>query len=250
MATDGTAHTDDAAELRARRELAAAFRLAARFGWHEAVANHFSLALDRRRFLINPRWMHFSRIRASDLLLLDLGEPDPLGRPDAPDPTAWCIHAAIHRLCPHARCVLHTHMPHATVVACLEEPDIPPVDQNCARFFRRVAVDDAYGGLALSADEGERMARALGDRPVLLLRNHGVIVAGPSVAKAFDDLYYLEAACRLLVLAWQTGRPLRPMPAQIAERTAREWEAYEGFAEAHFAELCRILEREEPDWAT
>jgi ribulose-5-phosphate 4-epimerase/fuculose-1-phosphate aldolase len=240
----------DIDERQARVALAAAFRLTARFGWHEAVANHFSFALDDRRFLVNPRWMHFSRIRASDLLLLDLEEPDPLGRPDAPDPTAWRIHAAIHRLCPHARCVLHTHMPYATVIACFEEPELPPLDQNSARFFRRVAVDDAYGGLALSDEEGERIARALGDRRVLLLRNHGVIVAGSSVAEAFDDLYYFETACRQYVLALQTGRPLRPIPAQIAERTAREWEAYEGFAEAHFAELCRILEREEPDWGT
>jgi ribulose-5-phosphate 4-epimerase/fuculose-1-phosphate aldolase len=240
----------DIDERRARVELAAAFRWTARFGWHEAVANHFSFALDQRHFLINPRWMHFSRIRASDLLRLDLAMADVLTRADAPDPTAWCIHAAIHRRCPHARCVLHTHMPYATVLACFETPELPPLDQNSARFFHRVAVDDAYGGLALSDEEGERIARALSDRPVLLLRNHGVIVVGPSVARAFDDLYYFEVACRQYVLALQTGRPLRVLPAQIAERTAREWEAYEGFAEAHFAELCRILDREEPDYAS
>jgi ribulose-5-phosphate 4-epimerase/fuculose-1-phosphate aldolase len=239
------------AEERARIDLAAAFRWTARLGWHESVANHFSAAVseDGRHFLINPRWKHFSRIRASDLLLLDADDASAMDRPDAPDPTAWCIHAAIHRALPHARCILHTHMPYATTLTALEDSEIKPIDQNSMRFFNRVAYDDDYDGLALSMDEGARMARAIGEHRIMLMANHGVLVVGKSVAEAFDDLYYLEKACQVQVLARSTGEPLRVAPGQLAERVAREWEAYEGFAEAHFAELKAILDAEEPDYS-
>src|SRR5574340_36118 len=103
-------------EWRLRVDLAAAFRLAAEMGWHEAIANHFSLAVtsDGRNFLMNPKWRHFSRIRASDLLLLDAADETTLRRPDPPDPSAWCIHGRIHATLPHARCILHLHPPYAT----------------------------------------------------------------------------------------------------------------------------------------
>src|SRR3954464_3586153 len=167
-------------DRQARIDLAAAFRLTARFGWHEAVANHFSLALDPggRRILINPRWRHFARVAASDLLLLDVDDPAVMHRPDAPDPTAWCIHGALHRLRSEVRCVLHTHMPYATALTSLEDSRVLPIDQNSARFWGRVAHDDGYGGFALASDEGERIASALGDKPILFLKNHGVIVTG------------------------------------------------------------------------
>jgi ribulose-5-phosphate 4-epimerase/fuculose-1-phosphate aldolase len=238
-------------EQEARLDLAAAFRWTARLGWHEAVANHFSLALseDGPRFLVNPRWRHFARIRASDLLLLDADDASALEGPDAPDPTAWYIHAALHRRLPHARCVLHTHMPYATALTTLADPKIRPIDQNTMRFFGRIAYDRDYGGLALSTQEGDRLANALGEKSVLMMANHGVIVAAQSVAKAFDELYYLEKAAQTMVLAYSTGRELKPVPDELALRVAAEWEAYEGFADAHFAELKAILDADEPDYA-
>jgi ribulose-5-phosphate 4-epimerase/fuculose-1-phosphate aldolase len=241
----------DTTERQARIDLAAAFRLTARFGWHEAVANHFSLALtpDGGRVLINPRWRHFARVRASDLLVLDVGDPTVMQRPDAPDPTAWCIHGALHRLRPEIRCVLHTHMPYATTLTSLEDSRVLPIDQNSARFYGRVAHDDGYGGFALSDDEGERMARALGDKPILFLKNHGVIVTGRSVAHAFDELYYLEKACQHLVLAYSTVRPLRLISDNLAASVAREWEEFDGFAEAHFHELKALLDAEDAGYA-
>lgn len=242
----------DPNERAARVDLAAAFRLAARFGWHEAVANHFSLALDAagRHILINPRWRHFARIKASDLLQLDVDDPAVMQRPDAPDPTAWCIHGALHRLRPEIRCVLHTHMPYATVLTSLEDSRVLPIDQNSARFWGRIAHDDGYGGFALAEAEGQRIAAALGDKPILLLKNHGVIVTGRSVAHAFDALYYLEKACQHLVLAYSTGRKLQPIPANLAAAVADDWEAYDGFAEAHFAELKALLGAEDASYAT
>jgi ribulose-5-phosphate 4-epimerase/fuculose-1-phosphate aldolase len=237
-------------DRQARIDLAAAFRLTARFGWHEAVANHFSLALDPggRRILINPRWRHFARVAASDLLLLDVDDPAVMHRRDAPDPTAWCIHGALHRLRPEVRCVLHTHMPYATALTSLEDSRVLPIDQNSARFWGRIAHDDGYGGFALASDEGERIASALGDKPILFLKNHGVIVTGRSVAAAFDELYYLEKACQQLVIAYSTGRPLRPISDNLAPQVAGEWQEYPGFADAHFRELKALLDAEDASY--
>ena len=238
-------------EAQARIELAAAFRLAARFDWHEAVANHFSLSVseDGKRFLLNPRWRHFSRVRASELLLLDADDPGIMHRPDAPDETAWRIHGRIHALVPQARCVLHLHPPYATALASLADPQIKPIEQNTARYWQRVAYDHEFTGMATTDDEGERLARILGDKRVLMMGNHGVLTAAPTVAEAFDLMYYLERACRTLVLAYSTGQPLRVMTPEVAERTAQDWIDFGADGAAHFRELKALLDREEPDYA-
>ena len=241
---------DQQAEQALRADLAAAFRLAARHGWHESVANHFSASLsdDGKRFLINPRWRHFSSIRASELQVLDADDPDTLAHPNAPDETAWGLHGAIHRAFPHIRCVLHCHPRYGTVLAALEEGELPPIDQNAMRFYGRIGVDEDYGGMALGK-EAERACALLADKPVLIMGNHGVLVTGPTVAQAFDELYYLERACETLVLAWQTGRKLRVAPPEVARRTCEQWHrGYGSFSKAHFAEQRRVLDREEPDY--
>jgi ribulose-5-phosphate 4-epimerase/fuculose-1-phosphate aldolase len=239
-----------ARERQLRVDLAAAFRIAARLGWHEAVANHFSAAVseDGGHFLVNPRWKHFSRIKASDLLLLDAADSGALQRADAPDPTAWMIHGHLHRHVPQARCVLHLHPPYCTAVAALKDPEILPVDQNTARFFRRVAIDRDFGGIAETEEEGARIAASLGAYKVMIMGNHGVLTVGDTIAEAFDTMYYLELACRTLVLALSTGRPLSVLSDAVAERTALGWEGYAGFAEAHFAEMKAILDAQEPDY--
>ena len=240
-----------AAERRLRVELAAAFRLAVLNDWHEAVANHFSVATDESgsRFLMNPKWMHFSRIRASDLLHLDAGDPGVMDRPDAPDSTAWCIHGRIHAILPQARCILHVHPSYATALAALADPTVLPVDQTSARYFNRVAVDLAYGGVADNEAEGERLARALGDRRRLIMGNHGVLIVAPTVAEAFDDLYYFERACKTLMLAYASGRPLSVLPDTVAEATARAWDAYGDAAARHFAEACLLLDARGENYA-
>ena len=210
-----------------RIDLAAAFRLAARFNLHEAVANHFSLAVsnDGTRILINPNQRHFSLIKASDLLLLDTNDVDTLNKEDAPDPTAWGLHAAVHRHCPHARCVLHTHSIYATVLACLEDPVLPPIDQNCAQFYERTVVDRFFDGMAFE-DEGERCAAMLSDpnKRVMIMGNHGVLVLGDSVADAFNRLYYFERSAETYIKVLQTGQPFKVLSAEVAEKTARQWE--------------------------
>ena len=236
----------------ARADLAAAFRWTARLDMHEAVANHFSLALDPAgtRFLMNPNQMHFSRIRASDLLELDANDPDTLTGPGAPDPTAWGLHAPLHRRCSHARCVMHVHPIFATVLASLKDSRLPPIDQNTATFYNRMTVDEDFAGLAFEA-EGERCAALLADPKVrvMVMGNHGVLVIGDGVADAFNRLYHFERAAETYVRALQTGKPLRVMPADVAEMTASEIERYPGQAERHFGEIRAILDEEGSNYA-
>ncbi len=235
-----------------RVDLAAAFRWAARLNMHEAVASHFSLAVndDGTRFLINPNQRHFSLIRASDLLLLDANDPTTLDHPDAPDATAWGLHGSLHRKCRHARCALHVHSVHATVLASLADSTLPPIDQNTAMFFNRVVVDEGYGGLAFE-EEGERCAELFADPKVkvMVMGNHGVLVIGDTVAETFDRLYYFERACETYIKALWTGRPMRRLADDIAEKTARELEDYPEMGVRHFADLKEILDRDGSDYA-
>ena len=235
---------------RMRVELAAAFRWAARLGFHEGVCNHFSVAVSDSgdRFLVNPHGMHFSEIRASDLLLV---EPDGsvAGGGEPPEPTAFFIHSRLHRGVPQARCILHTHMPHATALTTLEGGRLEPVNQNALRFYDRIAYDDEYNGLALDEEEGDRICGALGNRQVMFMANHGVTVIGHSVAFAFDTMYYLERACQNQILAMSTGRPMKRVPDDLARKVALQI-AGEDNADRHFAALLRILDREEPDYAS
>ncbi|HWY95171.1 MAG TPA: class II aldolase/adducin family protein, partial [Steroidobacteraceae bacterium] len=141
----------------ARIDLAAAFRWFVRVNMHESVANHLSVAVsaDGSQFLINPRGRHFARMSACDLLLLDANDPAALARADAPDPTAWHLHARLHARLPEARCVMHLHPKYATALACLQDPTMYPIDMNTMRFFGRVALDSDFSGMALSDTEGD-----------------------------------------------------------------------------------------------
>ena len=220
---------------------------------HEAVANHFSLAVNPEgtRFLINPNQMHFARIRASDLLELDANDPDVLNRPGAPDATAWGLHGSLHRRCRHARCVMHLHSPFATVLASLDDSILPPIDLNTATFFNRTIVDGTLGDLAFEA-EGERCAAMLTDPRIriMVMGNHGVLAIGDGVADTFNRLYYFERAAQTYVRALQTGKPLRLIPTEVAERIARELECYPEQAERHFAEIKALLDEEGSSYAS
>jgi len=235
-----------------RADLAAAFRWAERYGWHESVANHFSLAVndDGSQFLINPNARHFSRIRASDLLLCDAGDPATLERPDAPDPTAWWLHGSLHRNVPWARCALHIHSKYATVLASLEESTLPPIDQNTAMFYERVVVDDGYAGLAFE-EEGERVCTLFTDpqKKTLVMGNHGVLVVGESVADAWNTLYYFERACETYITALSTGQKLRVLSHNIAMQTAEQINTYSDVIDNHLNELKAILDAEGSDYA-
>ena len=233
-----------------REDLTAAFRWFARLNWHEAHANHFSVAVNDSgsKFLINPGGRHFANVRASELLLLDSDEPATADKNNAPDPTAWHIHSAVHRNIPKARCVMHLHSPGVLALSCLENKKLPPIDINAARFFNRVAIDESFDGMGLSGEEGDRITLCVGDRSVLLMGNHGVLVVGESIAQTFDDLYYFERACQNYITVLSTGKSASILSDEVAEKTARQWQEYSGFAESHLREVREILDREEPDY--
>lgn len=234
----------------ARIDLAAALRLAARFGLHEGICNHFSYMVPGAddRFLINPQGWHWSEITASSLLLVDR-DGTLLEGEAPPEPTALFIHWRIHCGLPHARAVLHTHMPYATAITALADGRLEPISQTALGFVDRIAYDDDYNGLAFDESEGDRMMRALGNKNVLFLANHGIIVTGSNVHSAFDDLYYLERAAQLQWLAMSTGRQVRRIPDAIIEKTTQQF-AKQGDSQArpHFEALKRLLDREAPEY--
>ncbi len=222
-----------------RIDLAAAFQLAVHFDWHESVANHFSAAVsdDGKTFLLNPRWKHFATIQPGDLLKLHAEDPSVMSGVSPPDPSAWCIHGTVHATVPRARVLLHCHPPYATALCALQDPEIKPIDQNTARFFKRTAIDHHFGGIADDQEEGRRIAAALGEHNAMIMGNHGVMTIGETVAEAFESLYYLERSAKTLILAYSTGQPLAIMDDQLAEKTAAGWDNYTGAAHAHFAYL-------------
>jgi ribulose-5-phosphate 4-epimerase/fuculose-1-phosphate aldolase len=235
----------------ARIDLAAAFRWFARLNMHESVANHLSVAVsdDGSQFLINPRGRHFSRVCAGELLLLDANDAATLDLPYAPDPTAWYLHSRLHARLPGARCIMHLHSKYATALACLRDSTMYPIDVNTMRFFGRVALDEQFGGMALSDAEGERVARLLEtNKTILLMANHGVLAIGASVAAAFDELYYFERAAETLMTCYATGKELRIVADAVARMTERQWRDYGQLAIDHLENIKAILDVEEPTY--
>jgi len=242
--------SEAAAVRQLRLDLACALRSAVRYGLHEGVCNHFSARVpgETDRFLINPQGLHWGEITAADLLVVD-AEGRVLEGRHTVEPTAFFIHSRIHMRVPAAACVLHTHMPYATTLTAVEDGRLEWASQNALRFFDRVAYEDAYNGLALDQGEGDRIASHLAAADVLFLANHGVVVRGPTVAQAFDDLYYLERACMLQVLGRSMGRRMRVVPEEVARQTAKQMAGESQQAALHLAALARLLDGESPGWS-
>jgi len=229
-----------------RENLAAALRLAEHFDFHEGICNHFSVQCDgpNERYLINAYGVHWSEITVDNLLLID-GDGAVLEGQGKVEASARNIHIASHRANPRHKAIMHTHMPYATALTMLKGGRLMWAHQTACRYFGRIGYDDKFGGLAVTEDEGERIASATKANPqidVMFLANHGVVVSASSVALAFDDLYYLERACRQQVLAMSTGRELQIIPDEVVSQTQQQFARdAEHFAQIHFAALKRVI---------
>ncbi|MEX3934114.1 aldolase [Paraburkholderia phymatum] len=211
---------DSDAVRAARVELAACFQLAAQYGFEEGVCNHFSAVVPGHEdlFFVNPYGFAFSEITASRLLICDF-DGNVIDGDGQPEATAFYIHARLHRAMPRVKAAFHTHMPNATALCLIEGPPLLWLGQTALKFYGRTAVDEHYNGLALDNSEGDRIANAMGDADIVFLKNHGVMVAGASIAEAWDDLYYLERAAEVQLKAMQSNRPLKSVPHDVAQRT-------------------------------
>jgi len=244
------------AERSARVDLAACYRLADRFGLNEGIDNHLTMLLPgySDRFLLAPFGMHWSEVKASDFLVVDFSGRVLSGQGYVED-TALYIHQPTHRLSPQGRCVLHTHMPYATALSMLENTRLEMAVQSALGFYDDVAYDPHYNGLALDMAEGERLARALGDKSVLMMGNHGVLIVGKTMPQAFERLYFLERAAQAQVLALSTGRSLRLIPQAVVEMTVAQFGRCGAVggrdrADLHFDALKRVLDRAHSDHAS
>ena len=234
-----------------QKDLAATFRWTARLNMHEGVANHFSACVpgSSTDFYVNKAGLHFSQIKASDIILVTKDNIEELKKkPDLVDPTAINIHGAIHQKVPHARCIFHVHSKYATALSTLKDPIMKPIDQNTMIFFNRVSVFNKFGGLGFK-DESIKMANALGNKQHLLLANHGIITTGETIAEGFNYLYYFEKAAETYLTALSTNKELNVVSDEIAEKTAQETADYPiNLAQLHLDQIKKILDKEEPDY--
>lgn len=241
-------HTDEIRQ--AKIDLAAAFRWAARLGWQSGVCNHFSVTVPGRPdlFIVNPEGFFWDELTASDLVVCDY-DGNVLDSEHKVEATAFYLHSRIHRSNPKHQAVLHTHMPYATALCMLRDGRVEPASQTAFMFHGKIAYDEDYGGLALSNEEGDRVAAALGDNQVIMMRNHGALIVGTTLAEAFNRLYYFEEACKHQMIAMSANRPLHMVPSRIAETVVQAVVDDRYFHDKFLAAIKRRLDREDPSYA-
>jgi ribulose-5-phosphate 4-epimerase/fuculose-1-phosphate aldolase len=239
-------------EWAVRVDLAACYRLVELFGFSDLVFNHITAKVpgETHHYLINAYGLAYEEMTASNLVKIDLEGRILQSGAHEINPAGFVIHSAIHAARDDAQCVLHTHSPAATAVACLPEGFVP-MTQGGFQFHKRIAYHD-YEGFALDDAEKRRLVEDLGPHQVMLLRNHGVITIGRSVAEAFRRMYFLEQACRIQLAVMHDGRKPYLPSAEVAEHTARNWESGDagiGTAEPReWQALLRRLDRIDPSY--
>jgi len=237
----------------AKIHLAAAHRLAVLDELEEGIDNHFTVTMPGRndRYLILPFGLHWSEARASDMIVFDESGATLEGE-GVVELSAQCIHAPIHRIT-GARVVLHTHQTWALALNMLQNNRLLPANQTAAFFHGHVAYDDTYAGTADTLGEGERLARMIGGKHVLFMKNHGVLVVGDTVAQAYRRLYKLERVCRTQVLAMGTGQALEVLSDGIAAKVQApppdDRHSRSERDRLYFEAMMRVLDRELPGYA-
>lgn len=248
---DATHSSPAAVELQIRRDLAAAYRLVAHFGWDDLIATHISarLPVPGEVFLINPFGMLFEEVTASSLVKInaegEMLEPSNYTANQA----GFVIHSAVHQVRPDAGCVMHLHTRDGVAVSALEQ-GLLPLNQTALTVYGDIATHE-YEGVALELDERARLQEDLGDSHLMLLRNHGTLALGRTVAEAFARMYFLEWACTVQVRTLGMGGEIHLPPeaaiAKVAEQTAPE--ALGKFADQLlWPALLRKLDRIAPDY--
>jgi ribulose-5-phosphate 4-epimerase/fuculose-1-phosphate aldolase len=237
----------------AKIHLAAAHRLAVFHDLEEGIDNHFTVTVPGRddRYLILPFGLHWSEARASDMIVWDESGATLEGE-GVCELSAQCIHAPIHRVT-GARVVLHTHQTWALALNMLQNNRLLPANQTAAFFHGHIAYDDTYAGTADTLEEGERLAKLMGDKQVMFMKNHGVLVVGDTIAQAYKRLYKLERVCRTQVLALGTGQPLEVLSESIVRQVqADPVDDRHSRAERerlYFEAMMRVLDRVNPGYA-
>lgn len=233
-------------EVILRRDLAAAYRLAALFGWDDTLYTHFSVRLPgvEPRFLINPFGLMFEEIRASDLIVVDMHGRVVEGNADY-NVAGFTIHSAVHMARADAHCVIHTHTLAGMAVAAADN-GLAQLNQISAEFHQRVGYH-TYEGIALDLDERERLVASLGDNIALMLRHHGLLSVGASVADAFYVMYYLNKACEIQIAA-STLRGIREMPNELSVHACEQFQSAEWQRQLVWEAWLRKLDRECPDY--
>lgn len=247
---DGPAGQNRAARL----ELAAAYRGLEMLGLNEGVSNHLSVIAPKADgngevMLVFNQGLHWNEVTASNLIGLDMTGKTVEGT-GSPETTASCIHISIHKSRPDIRVVMHTHQPYATTLASLQDDfKMELVHQNSLRFWNRIAYDTTYSGVAYAFDEGERMAKILGDKEILMLANHGVIAVAPTVSMAFEMLYFLERASMVQLLGMSTQRKMRTIPEEVPKAMFNEYmKRAQTYADDLFYAIYRQLKISQPSF--
>ena len=236
----------------AKVQLAAALRLAVYHELDEGIDNHFTVTVPGRegQYLILPFGLHWSEARASDMMTFDEAGHTIDGR-GVVELSARCIHAPIHRIT-GASVVLHTHQTWALALNMLQDNRLLPASQTAAFYMGLVAYDDHYSGTADTLEEGERLAALMRDKPVVFMKNHGILVSGDTVAQAYRRLYKLERVCRAQVLALGTGKPLALLSDDVVEKVLapapEESHSSEERERLFFEAMMRIIDRVNPGY--
>lgn len=244
-----------ASEWQARVDLAAAYRLVALHGMDDSIFTHISARVpgEDGRFLINPYGLRFEEVTASNLVKIDtegrvIEDSDGHGF----NPAGFTIHSAVHMARHDAACVLHTHTEAGVAVAC-QRGGVWPVSQWALQFHGKVAYHP-YEAIALDLAERERLIADLGDKPVMVLQNHGMLTVGRSVAEAWKLAFNLERTCRAQLRLQASGAEIQPVPEAVAAKTmAQYWQGYDALAagareDIEWAAFRRLLDRESPGY--
>ena len=239
-------HACSGAEWQARVDLAAAYRLTDHFGMTTLIYNHITARAPGTddQFLINEYGLGYDEITASNLLKIDLHGNILEEGTHRINFTGYVIHSAIHSARHDLTCVMHTHTPYGMAVSTLEE-GLLPLQQEAYQFHDRVSYHE-FQGVAVDVDERERLVTDLGHNHSMILRNHGLLTGGRSVAEAWVRMWQLELACKIQVLAQSTGQPIRQAPMSAIDKAAAFFDGES--ADLEWAWLLRTIDRKDPSY--